>query len=275
MSYLTVVLLGLVQGITEFLPISSSGHLALLQNIFQVEEADMLLDVLLHLGTLCSIFMVYRKDIRGILRGGLGLVGIGPDKGPTQKRNVDRRRMAVFIIVGSLPLLLALPVRGYVEAMYRNTPLVSFMLMVTGLLLYLAERYSKSYCGLREANVLQALLVGVAQVFAVIPGISRSGATISVGMLCGLKRSFAVRFSFLLSVPAVLGAVVVSLVGASQASFTLSMLPKYFCGMFAAAVSGYFSIRLLRYLAARSNFGGFAYYCWSAGLIALLLSLIA
>lgn len=275
MSYLTVVLLGLVQGITEFLPISSSGHLALLQNIFQIEEADLLLDVLLHLGTLCSIFMVYRRDIRAIVRGGLGLVGIGADKGPTKKRNIDRRRMAVFLIVGTLPLLLVLPVRGYVEVLYQHTPFVSLMLMVTGLLLYLADRYGTSYRGLRETNALQAFLVGLAQAIAVIPGISRAGATISVGMLCGFKRSFAVRFSFLLSIPAVLGAVVVSLAGAAQASVSLAMVPKYLCGMLAAAISGYFSIRLLRYLAARSHFGGFAYYCWGAGLISLLLSLIA
>lgn len=275
MSYLTAVLLGLVQGIAEFLPISSSGHLAVLQNIFQVEEADLLFDVLLHLGTLVAVLAVYRKDIRAVVRGGLGMIGLGADRGKTTSRNADRRRMALFIILGSLPLLLALPLKNYVAAVYQNTALVSLMLMVTGTMLYLSDRYSRSIHGLRESSAWQALVVGFAQVIAVVPGISRSGATISAGMLCGFKRSFAVRFSFLLSVPAVLGATIASLAGAAQAEINAAMLPKYFCGMLAAAVSGYCCIRLLRYLAARSNFGGFAYYCWGAGLIALMLSLIA
>ena len=275
MSYLTAVLLGLVQGVAEFLPISSSGHLALLQNIFQVEEADLLFDVLLHLGTLISIFMAYRRDLRGVLRGGLGLLGLGRDRGRTTKRNADRRRMAVFIVAGSLPLLLVLPVRERVAALYHNTVFVSLMLMVTGCMLYLSDRFSTSTRGLREASALQALAVGLGQAVAVVPGISRSGATISLGMLCGFRRSFAVRFSFLLSVPAVLGATLVSLVGAARTGIQGDLLPQYLCGMAAAACSGYFSIRLLRYLAAKSNFGGFAYYCWGAGIIALLLSLIA
>lgn len=275
MSYLTAVLLGLVQGVAEFLPISSSGHLALLQNIFQVEEADLLFDVLLHLGTLISIFMAYRRDLRGVLRGGLGLLGLGRDRGRTTKRNADRRRMAVFIVAGSLPLLLVLPVRERVAALYHNTVFVSLMLMVTGCMLYLSDRFSTSTRGLREASALQALAVGLGQAVAVVPGISRSGATISLGMLCGFRRSFAVRFSFLLSVPAVLGATLVSLVGAARTGIQGELLPQYLCGMAAAACSGYFSIRLLRYLAAKSNFGGFAYYCWGAGIIALLLSLIA
>ena len=98
MSFLTAVLLGLVQGIAEFLPISSSGHLVLLQNIFNVQEADLLFDVLLHVGTLAAVFTVYRRDIRGVIRGAFGLIGIGPDKGKTTRRNYNRRRMAVFLI---------------------------------------------------------------------------------------------------------------------------------------------------------------------------------
>ena len=275
MSFLTAVLLGLVQGLTEFLPISSSGHLALLQNIFNVEEADLLFDVMLHLGTLFAIFAVYRRDIRAVIQGGLGLIGIGKDKGRTTNRNADRKRMAMFLIVGSLPLVLAIPLRDRVEAMYQNTALVSLMLMFSGLILYVSDRFSNGVSGLRDANALQALLVGFAQVLAVVPGISRSGTTISVGMLCGFKRSFALRFSFLLSIPAVLGALIVSVAGAARAGIDASMVPRYICGMAASAASGYFSIRLLRHLAARSNFGGFAYYCWGAGLIGLVLSLIA
>lgn len=275
MTILTAVLLGLVQGIAEFLPISSSGHLALLQNFFHVDAADMFFDVLLHLGTLFALLIVYRRDISAIVRGGLGLLGIGRDRGRTSRRNVDRRRMAVFIIVGSLPLLLVVPVRSQVAALYGNTVLVSLMLMLNGLILYLSDRNYQGVRGLRDMRAVPALLVGLGQALAVVPGISRSGTTISVGMLCGFQRKTAVRFSFLLSVPAVIGATLVSLVEAAGQGIDLGLLPAYLCGMAAAALSGYFSIRLLKWMAARSSFGGFAYYCWGAGIVAMILSLVA
>lgn len=275
MSILTAVLLGLVQGIAEFLPISSSGHLALLQNFFHVDAADMLFDVLLHMGTLLALMLVYRRDIAAIVRGGLGLVGIGRDKGRTSRKNVDRRRMAVFIIVGCLPLVLVVPVRSQVAALYGNSVLVSLMLLLNGLILYLSDRNFQGVRGIRDMAPVPALLIGLGQALAVVPGISRSGTTISVGMLCGYQRKTAVRFSFLLSVPAVLGATVLSMVEAAGQGVDFRLLPAYLCGMGAAAVSGYFSIRLLKWMAARSSFGGFAYYCWGAGIIGMILSLVA
>lgn len=275
MSVLTAVLLGLVQGIAEFLPISSSGHLALLQNWFHLEEADMFFDVLLHIGTLLSVLLVYKRDIRAVVRGILGLIGIGRDRGRTTRKNMDRRRMAVFIIAGSLPLVLALPVRGALEKLYQNTAMIGAMLMVNGAILYLSDRLTSGARGQRDASVLDALLVGVGQAVAVNPGISRSGVTISAGMLCGFRRSFAVRFSFLLSVPAVITTALVGFAGAIQGGIDVTQMPVYLCGMFSAFISGYFSIRLLRWVAARSNLGGFAYYCWGAGIVALILSLVA
>ena len=211
----------------------------------------------------------------GRLRGGFGLIGIGPDKGRTTRKNFNRRRMALFLIIGSLPLVLAMLVKDYVEIMYHSTALVSLTLMINGLILFFSDRFSRGTRTLQDARGFHALAVGLAQVLAVVPGLSRSGTTISMGMVCGFKRSFAVQFSFLLSVPAVLGATVVSIYNAASAGIDPAMLPRYLCGMAASAVSGYFSIRLLRYLAAHNYFGGFAYYCWGAGLIALVLSLIA
>lgn len=124
-------------------------------------------------------------------------------------------------------------------------------------------------------SVLDALFVGLGQVIGVLPGISRSGVTISAGMLRGVPRATAVKYSFLLSIPAVIGAVILSLVEAIRLGFDPRLLPMYLVGMAAAAVSGYFSIRLLRWTASRGSFGGFAYYCWGAGIVALLLSLVA
>lgn len=275
MSFLTAALLGLVQGITEFLPISSSGHLALLQNFFHIDEADVLFDVLLHLGTLVAVCVAYRRDISGAARGALGLVGLGRDRGRTTRRNLERRRLAILLILGTLPLLLAFPLKGLVVGLYEKPVLVSVLLMGNGGILFFADRLSKGGRLMQDAKFSHGLLVGLSQVAAVFPGISRSGATISAGLLCGFRRSFAVRFSFLLSIPAVLGATLVSFVDAVQTGVTLGALPVYLCGMLTAMVSGYFSIRLLRYVAAQSNFGGFAYYCWGAGIVSLILSLIA
>ncbi len=275
MSFLTAALLGLVQGITEFLPISSSGHLALLQNFFHIDEADVLFDVMLHLGTLVAVCLAYRRDISGAARGALGIVGIGKDRGRTNRRNLERRRLALLLMLGTLPLLLAFPLKNLVVGLYDKPVLVSVLLMVNGGILFFADRFSRGGRLQQDAGFFHALLVGLGQVVAVFPGISRSGATISVGLLCGFRRSFAVRFSFLLSVPAVLGATLVSVVDAAQAGVSLGALPMYVCGMLTAAVAGYFSIRLLRYVAAQSNFGGFAYYCWGAGIVSLILSLIA
>ena len=275
MSFLTAALLGLVQGITEFLPISSSGHLALLQNFFHIDEADVLFDVLLHLGTLVAVCVAYRRDISGAARGALGLVGLGRDRGRTTRRNLERRRLAILLLLGTLPLLLAFPLKGLVVGLYEKPVLVSVLLMGNGGILFFADRLSKGGRLMQDAKFSHGLLVGLSQVAAVFPGISRSGATISAGLLCGFRRSFAVRFSFLLSIPAVLGATLVSFVDAVQTGVTLGALPVYLCGMLTAMVSGYFSIRLLRYVAAQSNFGGFAYYCWGAGIVSLILSLIA
>ncbi len=275
MSYLTAMLLGLVQGITEFLPVSSSGHLALLHNIFQIEEADLFFDVLLHLGTLLAVFIVYHRDIHGVIRGGFGIIGIGKERGKTTRRNADRRRMAAFVVVGTLPMALAIPLHDHLSTVLNSTVMIALMLMITGTVLYLSDRLTAGTKGLREAGIGSAFFVGIFQAVAVIPGISRSGFTISAGMFCRLEKTFAVRLSFLLSVPAILGSAAVSLSGAMESGINTALIPQYLAGMATAAFSGYFCIRLIKYLAARSHFGGFAYYCWGAGLVALMLSLIA
>lgn len=275
MSYLTAVLLGLVQGITEFLPVSSSGHLALLQNIFNIEEADLMLDALLHLGTLLAVFATYKTEVRGLFRGGFALIGMGRDARSRKVQAVTRKRLAVLVLIGTLPLLLVLPFRSKLTALAGNTIFVGIMLMVTGLILYVADRRAGNGKAFRNVTVVDVLLVGLAQALSAVPGISRSGATISAGMLRGFQRTFAVKFAFLLSVPSVLGAVVLKLIDAMKLGFDPGMLPMYLVGMLMATLSGYFCIRLLRWTAARGRMGGFSYYCWGAGIVALLLSLVA
>lgn len=276
MSYISAIILGLVQGVAEFLPISSSGHLSLFQHFFQltdVEHDQMFFDVLLHLGTLVAVFFAYRRDIGELLREFFSMIHLR--KLPQgQTPDIPARRMILMIIVATLPLLLVFPIKDRVELLYQNTFFIAFALMLTGTLLFVSDRMPRGHKTAGTATMTDALLVGLAQAVAVVPGLSRSGTTISAGMARGFDRTYAVKFSFLMSIPAVLGANILSIVDAVKAGIDPSLLPMYLVGVVVAMVSGYASISLLRFIARKGRFGGFAYYCWGAGLVTLILSLI-
>ena len=276
MSFFDAILLGIIQGLAEFLPISSSGHLSVFQNFFGMtqEAADNLFfDVLLHLGTLAAVFVAYWGEIKAIVLEGLTMVGLR--KLPRgQKPDRLSRRMILFIIAATLPLLVVLPVKDVVDGLYSNTIFIGCAFLVTGTLLFLSDRMTRGNKDLKSATIIDALLVGCAQAVAVVPGLSRSGSTIAAGLSRGFSREFAVKFSFLLSIPAVLGANLLSLIDAAQAGIDWSLMPMYAAGVITAAVSGYLAIRLLKFITQRGSFGAFCYYCWGAGLVTLILSLI-
>ncbi|MFR6186808.1 MAG: undecaprenyl-diphosphate phosphatase [Lawsonibacter sp.] len=184
------------------------------------------------------------------------------------------RRLILLIIVATLPLFLVLPIKDYVEQIGNYPAAVSCILLLTGAVLFLSDRMAHGHKTARSATLKDALLIGVAQSVATLPGLSRSGSTIAAGMACGLDRKFAVRFSFLMSLPAVLGATILKAVDVVQeGGVDLSLLPKYLLGMAFAGVVGYFSIGLVNLLTAKGKFGAFAYYCWGAGALFLVLSL--
>lgn len=275
------ILMGIIQGVAEFLPISSSGHLALFQTFFgmeNVEESHMFFTVLLHFGTLISVCLVYWKDIVEMIREfflGVGSLakgkGIGNPPPPA-------RRMVMLIIVATLPLFVMVFFKDALEVLFANSILVSCALIVTGFILFFSDRLARGRKNARSATVVDALLVGCAQAVAIIPGISRSGATISAGMMRGFDRNFAVRFSFLLSLPAIVGANILELKDAvTAADFSTAvvpLLPVYLVGVLAAAVVGYFAIRLVKSLADKGKFGKFAYYCWGVGLGSLIAGIV-
>jgi len=182
--------------------------------------------------------------------------------------------MILFIILATLPLLLVLPIKDKVEGLYSNTIFIGCAFLLTGTILFLSDRMGRGGKNLKTASILDVVLVGFGQAVAVVPGLSRSGTTIACGMARGFEREFAVKFSFLLSIPAVLGANLLSLIDAVQAGIDWSLLPMYLAGVAAAAVSGYLAIRLLKYITQKGSFGGFSYYCWGMGLLTLILSLI-
>lgn len=276
MHFLSSVFLGLVQGVAEFLPISSSGHLSLFQTFFGLEEAGLFFDVLLHLGTLIAIFVYYWKDIVGLVKEFIRIMAclFSKEKRAKMGRLSPKGRMILMIIVGTLPLFVILPIKDKVEGLYSNTIFVGCALIVTGLILFFSDRMARGKKTARSATMLDALLVGVGQAIAVVPGLSRSGSTISAGMMRGFSRKFAVRFSFLMSIPAVLGANILSIGEAVSAGMNPSLLPGYLAGTVVAAVSGYFAIRLVNLLADKGKFGNFAYYCWGIGAAAVVATLI-
>lgn len=271
------IVLGLVQGVAEFLPISSSGHLSLLQYFFGMEEPDALYNILLHFATLIAVCVVYRGDIADmIVEFFRGLAALFSRSGTRERGNPpEARRLVLLLILGTLPLFLVLPIDDFVEELGANPVFVSVMLLVTGCILFLSDRYGGGRKNGRTATVKDVLLVGLAQGAATIPGLSRSGTTISAGMALGFERNFAVRFSFLLSLPAVLGATLLKVVKVAGAGETdVKLLPMYLCGMAVAGVVGYFSISLVKLLARKGKFGMFAYYCWIAGAVALAASIL-
>lgn len=276
MSFQTSILLGLIQGLGEFLPISSSGHLAIARHVLGasgISNVPEFFDVLLHFGTLIAVFIFYRQEIMDLILEAIAM--LKREKSPMGKEaGITNRRLILMIVVGTLPLLLVLPVKDRVEALYSNTIFIGCALLLTGLMLYFSDKVSHGKKTAREATVFDTLLVGVAQCMATVPGISRSGSTICTGLCCGFSRSFAVKFSFFLSIPAVLGANLLSLVDAIMGGIDWSMFPKYIVGVAAAMISGYFSLRFLKRLAEKKGLGAFSYYCWGAGLVTLILSLI-
>lgn len=276
MSVLTAVLLGLVQGVAEFLPISSSGHLAIAEHLLNLQGAANVpgfYDVLLHLGTLVAVFVAYWGDIRDMVVE--FFTGIGDLAHHSTPNPVPpARRLILLIIVGTLPLFVMVPFRHFFEGLGDNMYFIGGALIVTGILLFASDRVHHGRKTEKTATMLDALLVGVGQAIALCPGISRSGMTITSGCFVGFERKFAVRFAFLLSIPAVLGANILSLKDAIDAGIDYASIPAYLVGVAVAAVSGYACIRLLRYVADKGRFGAFAYYCWAAGALTLLLTVL-
>lgn len=269
--------MGFVQGVAEFLPISSSGHLSLMQYFFGFEEVDNLFNILLHFATLIAVCVVYWKDIvEMVLEFFRGLASLFTKRGSREvSRPPEARRLVMMVILGTLPLALVAPVEDKVEMLGNSPIFVSVALLVTGFILFFSDRMARGKKTARTATVVDALLVGVAQAFATVPGLSRSGCTISAGMLRGFDRKFAVRYSFLLSLPAVLGATLLKVIKTvSEGGIDTALLPKYLIGMVVAGVVGYFSIRLVQLLADKGKFGKFSIYCWIAGVAALIASLV-
>ena len=272
MTVSRAILLGLVQGITEFLPISSSGHLAILQNLFNMSELEgghLFFDVLLHFGTLIAICFMYWDDIKAMFFETLGLF-----TGVSAGKKTPSARMFIMIVLATLPLFIILPVHDAVETLTGSTTFIGVALVLTGCLLFVSDKMTPGKKTRGNMRVKDALIIGLCQAIATIPGLSRSGTTITAGIATGLDRQYAVKFSLLMSIPAVLGATLLELIDAFRTGIDISLVPAYLVGMVAAMVSGVLAIGLLKLITKKASFSGFAYYCWVVGVLTVILSLI-
>jgi len=249
MSLLQSAILGIVQGVTEWLPVSSSGHLAIIENLFKIKP-DISFNVFLHFASLLVLFIFFWKDIIKILKAFVKFDFKSEDG-----------RLAIFIIIGSaITALIGFTFKDLFESFFSNLTIVGIALLVTGTLLFFSEKKE----GKKKLNYFDSFLIGLMQGIAIIPGISRSGSTISLGLLRGIDKVKIFRFSFLLAIPAILGA---TLFEGVNLVFNLDLL----IGFVFAFVFGYISLKLLMKLVINKKFHYFAWYCWGLGLLVLFL----
>ncbi|MBR1496517.1 MAG: undecaprenyl-diphosphate phosphatase [Oscillospiraceae bacterium] len=272
------IVLGFIQGLTEFLPVSSSGHLSIFQNLFGMGKEgtdNVFFDVLLHLATLVSVCVAYRADIQGIIGDLRDFIHNTRHPSPgVERRRYKGVRLLFMVVIGTLPLVLILPIHKQIERLYDSTLFIGIALILTGAMLWVSDRMPQGRKKAGNMAVWDAVLVGVSQAIATVPGLSRSGTTIAAGITAGLSRQFAVKFSFLLSIPAVLGANLLSLMDAFSEGIDWSTVPACLLGMLVAGVVGYCAIILLRWIVHRGKFGYFAYYCAFAGVLTLILTAV-
>lgn len=277
MTLLEALLLGIIQGLTEFIPVSSTAHLLITQKLLgiQADESTFSFLVIIQLGTLVSLFIFYWKDLLNILVATLKFLAALVKRGSSNRPSVDAW-LGIYIILATIPaLLVGYLLRDAVEALFRQPMLQAAMrLFAAAILLSLAERFSRKNRTLNQMNWLDALVIGFFQIIAVFPGASRSGTTISGGMLRGFDRPSAARFAFLMSVPVMLAAGGYEMLDVLQMPNLGAFLPLLAVGFVSAAITGWFAIRWLIDFLGRHSLYGFAIYCavvGSASLTAYLL----
>lgn len=264
MSLIQAIILGIVQGLAEFLPISSSGHLALLQTFFGVESDSVLLfTVLLHVGTLVSVFFIYWKDIVAlVVELCLTIKDVFTGKGLRINAS-PTRRLGFMIIVATVPTaLIGLLFEDFFAGLYTSIVSVAIGFVFTGAILLIAERSGKEDKGIMEMKFRHAIFVGCMQGIAICPGISRSGSTLFGGLMAGLERTFAVKFAFLISIPSILGSVLLEAPQAFAEGLDMSLAGPIIAGMVIAAISGIVAIKTMIRVVSNKRLVGFTIYVW-------------
>ena len=280
MTIIQAIILGIIQGLAEFLPISSSGHLALTKAFFGFENGSIAFDVFLHLGTLIAVFAVFYKDIIELIKEFIGIVVdivynfvtliSGKKRSFRKIVGTPYRRFVMLVIVSTIPTaVIGVLLKDIVEKASATLIVPGICLLVTAVMLFVSDMLQDGNKNEKTTSWLSAIFIGVCQGVATMPGISRSGTTITAGLVCGMKRDFVVKYSFLMSIPAILGAVVLEI---PDMKTDLAKTPamSYLVGVVVSAVVGYLCIKAMLIIVKKKKFKYFAYYCATIGLVAVI-----
>jgi undecaprenyl-diphosphatase len=271
-SLLQSLILGLLQGITEFVPVSSSGHLVLVPSLLGWPDAGLAYNAVVHLGTFGAVVTYFWDDLLALVRGWASSLR----RETLRARQIvcPNARLAWLIALSALPgVIIGLLFSDFFESLFSTPPAVALLLLVTGAILFASDRYGRRSLGIDRLRWRDALFIGLAQALALAPGISRSGATIGAGLVIGLSREGSARFSFLMAVPLIAGAAALEIAKLLRVGLDGETVAILLVGFLVAAASGYAAIRfLLRYL-QHNSLRPFAYYCWGAGLLVLLVTI--
>jgi undecaprenyl-diphosphatase len=267
LSILNTILLAILQGFTEFLPVSSSGHLVLAQELLNLHDPEMVVfDVFVHFGTLISVVFVFWKDILEILQAFIR--AFGTKKWKEEYKNTEYFRLGIAILIGTIPAgIIGVLYRHQIEATFTDPKLVAMNLVITGLVLFLT-RLAKPVEG-KTVGIFTAFIVGIAQAVAILPGISRSGSTMSTALYLKISPVQAARFSFLLSIPVIAGAALLEGYKLFKHGNTLGLAPLI-VGTAVSAVAGYFAIKVLLKIMEKGKFSWFSFYCLTVGILGIL-----
>lgn len=285
MNLLESIFLGFIQGITEFLPVSSSGHLAIFESLFHINtDTGVLFDVMLHVGTLAAIFLVYWNDIKKMILSMIKIIidivlniiilvsNVLHDEHRPYKRviNTSYKKFVILIIVSTIPTaIIGYVLKDVVEVAKTELLIPGLCLMITGCILLLAMLLPKGSKTPKDATYNGAFGIGIIQAIATLPGISRSGATITACLANGYSRKFAVKYSFILSIPAIIGACILSIKDATLSVLTPQMLGNYVAGMVTSAIVGFVCIKTMVVIVKNNKYTFFAIYCFLIGAVSI------
>ncbi|MCR5650586.1 MAG: undecaprenyl-diphosphate phosphatase [Lachnospiraceae bacterium] len=275
MSVLQAIFLGVIQGLTEFLPVSSSGHLVIFQKLFHIEtDFGVLFDVLLHVGTLVSVFLIFRKDIMLLIKEFIGMITdlFYKIRDPyVVVINSAYRKFVLLIIVSTIPTgILGFVARDFVSYASGSLLITGICLIITSAALFYADMQPEGRKSVKSSTYLNAFEIGIAQGIATMPGLSRSGLTITTCLACGFKREFAFKYSFIMSIPAIIGAVILELKDITKSDITGGAVLNCLAGMVAAGVVGFVALKLMIAIVKNKKYIFFSIYCFVAGLVAVI-----
>lgn len=277
MNIIQAIIMGIIQGLAEFLPISSSGHLAIFRNVFQLDlEHGVFFEVLLHVGTLIAVFIAFRKDILELIISGCKIIAkffgwIFRKKSWNEIVATENERFVMLILLSMVPTgVIAIIFKAYIEDAFTSILIPGIGLLLTSGILFFTNKMSMGTKKAKEMSYIDAILIGTAQGIATFPGISRSGSTIATGLFREVDKEFVTKFSFIMSIPAILGSLLLNLLELNLSSISSTDVVNYSVGMLTSAIVGYICIKTLLVIIRKNKLYYFSYYCFGAGTVALI-----